>query len=152
MAKQKVAFIQANWHEDMNSQARAGFGERMGSAVEITDHKVPGALELPLAAQKLARTGEYGAIVCCAFVVDGGIYRHDFVAQAVLDGIMRVNLDEGVPVLSVSLTPHHYHEIKEHKQFYRKHMVKKGEEAAEAVAMLLDLKLTSIPSSGKKKN
>ena len=141
MSNKKVAFIQANWHADLNAQARTGFGEKIGDNVEITDHQVPGALEMPLLAQKLARTGEYGAIICCAFVVDGGIYRHDFVAQAVLDGIMRVNLDEGVPVLSVSLTPHHYHETKDHKQFFKKHMHKKGEEAASAVAMLLEINL-----------
>ncbi len=48
--------------------------------------KVPGAFELPLHAKKLARTGGYDAIVACALVVDGGIYRHDFVANAVVNG------------------------------------------------------------------
>lgn len=139
MANQKVAYIMASWHDDMNKAARKGFGESMGDLVEVDEFQVPGGLEMPLKAQQLARTGEYSAIICGAFVVDGGIYRHDFVAQAILDGIMRVNLDEGVPVLSVSLTPHHYHEIKEHRNFFRKHMTQKGQEAAEAVKMLLGL-------------
>ena len=60
---------------------------------------------LPLLARDLAMTGRYGAVAAAAFVVDGGIYRHDFVAQAVVDGLMRAGLDSGVPVLSVSLTP-----------------------------------------------
>ncbi len=51
---------------------------------------VPGALELPLMALKLAATGRYDAIACCAFVVDGVIYRHDFVASAVVDARVRV--------------------------------------------------------------
>ncbi len=135
----KVAYIQANWHKDMNDQARSGFGNVIDGSVEVDDFTVPGALEMPLKAQQLARTGDYAAIICGAFVVDGGIYRHDFVAQAVLDGIMRVNLDEGVPVLSVSLTPHNYHEIREHRSFFKKHMVRKGEEAAQAVKMLLEI-------------
>ncbi len=139
MAKPKIAYIMANWHKDMNDNAREGFASIVGEQVEIDDFVVPGALEMPLKAQQCARTGDYAAVICGAFVVDGGIYRHDFVAQAVLDGIMRVNLDEGVPVLSVSLTPHQYHEIPDHRKFFRKHMVKKGEEAAEAVKMLLDL-------------
>ncbi len=139
MAEPKIAYIMANWHLEMNKIAKDAFEEQIGDVVQIDEHIVPGALEMPLKAQQLARTGDYAAIVCGAFVVDGGIYRHDFVAQAVLDGIMRVNLDEGVPVLSVSLTPHNFHEHKEHKNFFRKHMKTKGMEAADSVKMLLNL-------------
>ena len=57
------------------------------SQVDVFD--VPGAFEMPLLARDLAQTGRYGAVACAAFVVDGGIYRHDFVAQAVVDGLMR---------------------------------------------------------------
>lgn len=146
----KVAFIQASWHEDMNSAARRGFEDAMGGAVEIADFKVPGGLEMPLKAQQLARTGEYAAIICCAFVVDGGIYRHEFVAQAILDGIMRVNLDEGVPVLSLSMTPIRYHENKEQRNFFRKHMIVKGNEAASAVQMMLGLEAPKAAVSKEK--
>ncbi|WP_204337669.1 6,7-dimethyl-8-ribityllumazine synthase, partial [Klebsiella pneumoniae] len=55
-------------------------------AVDIFD--VPGAYEIPLHAKTLAETGRYAAILGTAFVVNGGIYRHDFVAGAVLDGMM----------------------------------------------------------------
>jgi 6,7-dimethyl-8-ribityllumazine synthase len=65
-------------------------------------------------------------------VVDGGIYRHDFVAQSVVDGLMRVGLDTGVPVLSVSLTPHQYQETDHHNAIYQAHFVDKGREAAQA--------------------
>ena len=44
-----------------------------------------------------------GAVAAAAFVVDGGIYRHDFVAQAVVTGLMQAGLETGIPVLSVSL-------------------------------------------------
>ena len=97
-----------------------------------TTFDVPGAFEMPLKAQQLAKTGNYDAIICAAFVVDGGIYRHDFVAAAVVDGLMRVGLDTGVPVLSVSLTPHHYQETDHHNEIYRAHFVEKGREAARA--------------------
>ncbi len=141
----KIAYIMAAWHQELNETARQAFGDAVGELVKIDDFLVPGALEMPLKAQQCARSGDYDAIICGAFVIDGGIYRHEFVAQAVLDGIMRVNLDEGVPVLSVSLTPHNYHEgNKDIRNFFRKHMRSKGEEAADAVKMLL-----GIESKGK---
>lgn len=67
---------------------------------------------------ELARSDRYDAIVAAALVVDGGIYRHDFVAQAVVDGLMRVGLDSGTPVLSVSLTPHHFQETDHHRDIF----------------------------------
>ncbi|WP_026910140.1 6,7-dimethyl-8-ribityllumazine synthase [Patulibacter minatonensis] len=137
----RVAFVQASWHHDIVDQARVGFlaeiAEHGFSAGNVDQFAVPGAYELPLHAQKLARTGRYAAIVGAALVVDGGIYRHDFVAAAVVDGLMRVQLDEGVPVFSVSLTPHHFHEHAEHVDYYTEHFVKKGGEAARAVANTL---------------
>ncbi|MEI7874624.1 MAG: 6,7-dimethyl-8-ribityllumazine synthase, partial [Alphaproteobacteria bacterium] len=69
-------------------------------------------------------------------VVDGGIYRHEFVAQAVVDGLMRAGMETGVPILSVSLTPHQYQETEHHKQIYRAHFVEKGREAANAALMI----------------
>lgn len=94
---------------------------------------------MPLLAQKLGRSGKYDAIVCAALVVDGGIYRHDFVAQAVVDGLMRAQLETNVPTFSVSLTPHHFQPTKEHIAFFHDHFVKKGEEAADAVLMVAAL-------------
>jgi 6,7-dimethyl-8-ribityllumazine synthase len=96
--------------------------------------RVPGAFEIPLHALRLARSGCYAAIVGAGLVVDGGIYRHEFVAGSVLDGLMRVQLDTGVPVLSAVLTPHHFHEGTEHAGFYADHLGVKGAEAARACA------------------
>lgn len=137
-----IAFIKARWHAEIVDQALAGFRQRIadrGAAAEITAYDVPGAFEMPLLAQKLGRSGKYDAIVCAALVVDGGIYRHDFVAQAVVDGLMRAQLETGVPTFSVSLTPHHFQPTAEHIGFFREHFVKKGEEAAEAVMMVAAL-------------
>jgi len=139
----RIAVIQARWHRDMTDRARDGFAAAMtdrgfdGSRIDTIE--VPGAFEIPLTAQRLAATGKYAAIVACGFVVDGGIYRHDFVASAVIDGLMRVQLDSGVPVLSVVLTPHHFHEGQDHVRFFREHMEGKGREAAGACLEMLDL-------------
>jgi len=139
IAPARFAFIKAQWHADIVDRALDGFCELIPAAqVDVFD--VPGAFEMPLMAQALAAQGRYNAIACAAFVVDGGIYRHDFVASAVVDGLMRVGLDTGVPVLSVSLTPHHYQETEHHNAIYREHFVTKGREAAQAALRIIDVK------------
>ncbi|PRY74349.1 6,7-dimethyl-8-ribityllumazine synthase [Yoonia maritima] len=140
----KIAYIKARWHAEIVDQSLAGFSARMdavGQAVEIKLFDVPGAFEMPLLAKKLGETGEYDAIVCAALVVDGGIYRHDFVAQAVVDGLMRAQMDTGVPTFSVSLTPHNFQPTQEHMTFFGEHFVQKGSEAADAVGMVVKASL-----------
>ncbi|QOW00977.1 6,7-dimethyl-8-ribityllumazine synthase [Rhodococcus sp. D-6] len=133
----RIAFVQATWHRTIVDQARTGFTEeitRLGVSQDTLDFfEVPGAFEIPLHAKRLAKTGRYDAIVAAGLVVDGGIYRHDFVATAVIDGLMRVQLDTDVPVFSVVLTPHNFHEHDEHVEYFTRHFVKKGAEAARAV-------------------
>ncbi|MFC3568651.1 6,7-dimethyl-8-ribityllumazine synthase [Paracoccus sp. TOH] len=136
MTHTRYAFIKANWHSDIVDQALDGFCEIVPrDLVDVVD--VPGAFEMPLMARDLAQTGRYAAVIAAALVVDGGIYRHDFVAQAVVDGLMRAGLDSGVPVLSVSLTPHHYQETEHHTAIFREHFVKKGREAANAATQIV---------------
>jgi 6,7-dimethyl-8-ribityllumazine synthase len=128
---ERFAFIKANWHSEIVERALEGFC-RIIPADQVDVFDAPGAFEMPLLARDIAMTGRYAAVAAAALVVDGGIYRHDFVAQAVVDGLMRAGLDSGVPVLSVSLTPHHYQETDHHRAIYREHFVAKGEEAARA--------------------
>ncbi|MGH1458228.1 MAG: 6,7-dimethyl-8-ribityllumazine synthase [Paracoccaceae bacterium] len=135
MTHTRYAFIKANWHADIVDQALAGFAEVI-PMTQIDVFDVPGAFEMPLLARDLAETGKYAAVAAAALVVDGGIYRHDFVASAVVDGLMRASMDSGVPVLSVSLTPHHFQETEHHKAIYTAHFVEKGREAARAALMI----------------
>nr|WP_295743394.1 6,7-dimethyl-8-ribityllumazine synthase [uncultured Acidocella sp.] len=137
MSSARFAFIKASWHADIVDQALKGFQELIPAA-QVDVFSVPGAFEMPLLARDLAQTGRYAAVVAAAFVVDGGIYRHDFVAQAVVDGLMRAGLDSGVPVLSVSLTPHHYQETAHHNAIYQAHFVTKGQEAAKAALAITE--------------
>ncbi|KWX21650.1 MULTISPECIES: 6,7-dimethyl-8-ribityllumazine synthase [Mycolicibacterium] len=142
-AATQIAFVQATWHRNIVDRAREGFTDQirtLGFAEDALEFfEVPGAFEIPLTAKRLANTGRYRAVVASALVVDGGIYRHEFVATAVIDGLMRVQLDTDVPVFSVVLTPHHFHEHDEHVGYFTEHFVKKGAEAANAVAATLDL-------------
>lgn len=137
MTHTRFAFVKANWHAEIVDKALDGFLELVPREdVDVFD--VPGAFELPLASRDLAATGRYAAVVAAALVVDGGIYRHDFVASAVVDGLMRAGLDTGVPVLSVSLTPHHFHETAHHTAIFKTHFVEKGREAARAAQMIVE--------------
>jgi len=138
----KIAIIKARWHADIVDQIQIGFENEMKHKhrkYDLKEVNVPGALEMPLVAKKLAETGGYDGIICAALVVNGGIYRHEFVAQAVLDGIVRAGMDTGVPVYSVSLTPHEFQETPDHIEFYTKHFFKKGSEVANAVLMMDEL-------------
>ncbi|WP_299553071.1 6,7-dimethyl-8-ribityllumazine synthase [uncultured Tateyamaria sp.] len=137
MTHTRFAFVKAQWHTAIVDQALQGFTEIIASnQVDVFD--VPGAFEMPLMAQTLAETGQYHTVACAALVVDGGIYRHDFVASAVVDGLMQVGLKTGVPILSVSLTPHHFQETEHHLGIYADHFVLKGREAAQAALGIVD--------------
>lgn len=146
MTHTRFAFIKAQWHADIVDRALEGFYQVI-PAEQVDVFDVPGAFEMPLLAKELAATGQYGAVACAAFVVDGGIYRHDFVAQAVVDGLMRAGLDTGVPVLSVSLTPHQYQETDHHNAIYRAHFVEKGQEAARAALGVLNTKAALVDAA-----
>lgn len=132
----RIAFVHALWHADIVRQSYEGFveeAERLGlPAAAIERFETPGAFEIPLHAQTLARSGRYAAIVGAAFVVDGGIYRHEFVAQTVVQALMQVQLATETPIFSVVLTPHHFHDSDAHRDFFHAHFRVKGAEAARA--------------------
>lgn len=143
----KFAFIKARWHADIVDQALVGFSARLaelGLSAQVDTFDVPGAFEMPLLAQRLAGTGSYDGIVAAALVVDGGIYRHDFVAQAVVSGLMEAQLKTGVPMFSVSLTPHQFQPKSEHERFFASHFVHKGREAADAAVQIWQLEQARI--------
>lgn len=139
MSNIQYAFVKANWHADIVNQALVGFYQVIPKE-EVQVFDVPGAFEMPLFARDLALTGKYAAVVAAALVVDGGIYRHDFVAQAVVTGLMQAGLETGVPILSVSLTPHHFQETEHHSRIYQEHFVIKGREAANAALAITKLR------------
>lgn len=144
---QRVAFIQACWHRDIVDQLRDSFKLSFAdqSDLPVDYFELPGAYEIPLLAKKLAESGNYVAIVGAGLVVDGGIYRHDFVGHAVIDGLMRAQMDTGVPVFSAVLTPHNFHANEEHQTFFKEHFVIKGQEVATACAQTL-LEHKKIPA------
>lgn len=141
-ARKRLAFIQACWHREIVDQGRDAFVaeiEKHGVTSDQIDlYEVPGSLEIPLQAKLLAKTGRYSSIVAAGFVVNGGIYRHEFVAQTVLDALMRIQLDTDVPIISMVLTPQNFHEHDAHHDFFHEHFKVKGAEAAVACVKTLE--------------
>ena len=66
--------------------------------------RVPGAFEIPLAAQKMAETGKYEAIICLGAVIRGATPHFDYVASEVSKGVAHVSLGTGTPVIFGVLT------------------------------------------------
>lgn len=136
-----IAFIKARWHADIVDRCQEGFlaelDRQAWRAGEVEVFEVPGSFDIPLLAQKLALSGRYAAVVASGFIVDGGIYRNGFVAQTVIEALMRVQLDTGVPVISAVLTPHHFHGHEAHSDFFAEHFVTKGTEAADACLKII---------------
>ena len=94
----RVAVVASQWHEPVMTGLVDGAERALlaaGARWEL--HRVPGAFELPLAAQVLARTG-VDAVVALGVVVRGGTPHFDFVCRAATDGLSRVALETGVPV------------------------------------------------------
>src|ERR1700722_4079053 len=104
---QRVAFGQSAWHREVVQECRIAFlAEIEARGIErarIDLFEVPGSFEIPLHAQLLAKTRRYTAIVAAGLVVDGGIYRHEFVADTVIKALMDVQLRTEVPVFSAVL-------------------------------------------------
>lgn len=138
-----VAFIKGKWHRDIVSAAETGFLKFMEKhpGFTVQTFTVPGSLEIPVFAKKCLESGKFDTVVGAGFVVDGGIYRHEFVESAIIDGFMQLMLETGKPIFSVVLTPKTFQENEPQLEFFEKHFVKKGEEAAEAcVEYFLELK------------
>lgn len=104
----RVAVVAARFNAKIVDELLAGCLRRL-KALGLTDgqvdiHRVPGAFELPVAAKVLARTGNFGAVVCLGAVVRGDTPHFDYVAGECARGIQQVAVDEGLPVIFGVLT------------------------------------------------
>ena len=70
----------------------------------ITAAWVPGAFEIPVAAQRMAKSGKYDAVICVGAVIRGDTTHYDYVCNEVSKGIAQVSMATGVPVLFGILT------------------------------------------------
>ncbi len=104
----RLGIVCARWNDAVTSRLLRGATERaveLGIADDDVDVAwVPGAFELPLAAQAMAQTGRYDAVVALGCVIRGDTAHFEYVAGPAAEGIMRAQLDSGVPVVLGVLT------------------------------------------------
>ena len=94
---------------------------------------VPGAFEIPLAAQKLAQSGKYDAVICLGAVIRGSTSHYDLVCNEAAKGIAQVNLQTGVPVTFGVITTENI------EQAIERAGTKAGNKGADAAIAALEL-------------
>ncbi len=94
-----VASFNSIYTERLLNSARAQL-KRLGLPDKnLVVRRVPGALELPLACQRLARSKKFHAVIALGCVLRGETSHYDLVCQGALLGLQRVSLDSGLPVI-----------------------------------------------------
>ncbi|HEX4687554.1 MAG TPA: 6,7-dimethyl-8-ribityllumazine synthase [Nocardioides sp.] len=93
-----VGVVASRWHTQVMDGLLDGTRRALAaySVTDVTEVRVPGTFELPLAAAELART--HDAVVALGVVVRGGTPHFEYVCSAATDGLTRVALDTGTPV------------------------------------------------------
>jgi len=106
--KGNYAIVVSRFNEFITAKLLAGAIDclqRHGAADEqITVVWVPGALEITIAARKLAQSGKYAAVLCLGAVIRGQTSHYDYVCQQVARGIAQINYDSPVPAVFGVLT------------------------------------------------
>jgi len=104
----KLAFVVSRYNQFVTDRLEAGGRARAREAgmadADIQTFHVPGAFELPQAAERIAESGEWQAIVCLGCLIKGETPHFDFIAQSVADGITRAAQATGVPMAFGVLT------------------------------------------------
>lgn len=99
----KVGIVASRFNEFITSKLLGGAIDglvRHGVKEEdITTAWVPGAFEIPLIAEKMAKSGKYDAVICVGAVIRGATSHYDYVCNEVSKGIAQVSLQSEVPVL-----------------------------------------------------
>ena len=132
--------------ERLLAGARDGLLRHGVDEASITEAWVPGAFELPLAASRLASSGEYDAVLCLGAVIRGATGHYEHVAGQCAAGIARVALDTGVPVVFGVLTTETIEQALERAGTKAGN---KGYESAETALEMVDL-LRQLPKSERR--
>ncbi len=104
----KIAVVVTRFNEFITSKLLAGAVDGLVrhdvAEDDITVCWVPGAFEVPVTAQKLAKSGRFDAVICLGAVIRGATSHYDVVCSEVSKGIAHVALDAGLPVMMGVLT------------------------------------------------
>jgi 6,7-dimethyl-8-ribityllumazine synthase len=104
----RFAIIVARFNEEITSGllagARAALAEASVRDEDVFVVHVPGAFEIPVAAMRLAETGDFDAVICLGCLIKGDTMHFEYIASATSHGIMDVSTTTGVPVAFGVLT------------------------------------------------
>ena len=99
----RIALVASRFNEFFTRELLAGAHDCLDRhgvpAANVDSVWVPGSFELPLVAQRLARGGRYGAVICLGCLVQGDTPHFQLVAAEVTKGIAQIGLETGVPVV-----------------------------------------------------
>lgn len=141
LSEKKICFIRSSWHEkiliNFESQFISSWKKAGGNEENIEIIITPGVLEIPLQALLKAKTKKYDAIVVSGLIADEQIYRHEFVAQAVIEHCMNVQMKYEIPLIHSIMTPHRFLSSAGDSGFFENHFICKAEEACDALVMTL---------------
>lgn len=106
--KIKVGIVVARFNEFITSKLLGGAVDAL-KRENVNDDDievawVPGAFEIPLIADKMAKSGKYDAVICLGAVIRGSTSHYDYVCAEVSKGIAQVSLNSGIPVMFGVLT------------------------------------------------
>lgn len=104
----RIAIVVSRFNEDVTngllSGARASLADNGINLSDRDIYSAPGAFEIPLIAQTLARTGKYDGVVCLGCVIKGDTAHFEYISQAASTGLMAASLATGVPLTFGILT------------------------------------------------
>ncbi|MGE0600305.1 MAG: 6,7-dimethyl-8-ribityllumazine synthase [Dehalococcoidia bacterium] len=137
----RVCIVVARWNEFVTRKLLEGaescLGERGLKKEDVTVAWVPGAFEVPTAASWAARSGNFDAVVCLGAVIRGDTAHFEYVAGGAAEGIARIALETGVPVIFGVLTVDSVEQALSRAGGKDGH---KGEEAAQAAIEMANLR------------
>ncbi|HXG92995.1 MAG TPA: 6,7-dimethyl-8-ribityllumazine synthase [Blastocatellia bacterium] len=98
----RVAIVASRWNDFVVSRLISGAVdalERLGASADaITIVRVPGSFELPMAARRVASSGNYDAVICLGVIIRGETSHNEYIAAEVFKGIAQVSLDADLPI------------------------------------------------------
>lgn len=134
----RIAIVHARFNEPLINMMIDGAKTKLTELSVPSEHielfNVAGAYELPLAAQQVAKSGKFDAIIAIGVVIKGDTPHFDFVSAESSAGLMRVSLDEEMPIIFGILTTNT--EAQAEERANPEKMNKGGEAAATAIEMI----------------
>jgi 6,7-dimethyl-8-ribityllumazine synthase len=138
--KLKIAIIRPDYHRQLNlnleNNCRQTLIKHGVAESRVNTFVVPGSWEIPIVAQKVAKTGKYDAIVAFGIIVKGETYHFEMIANEVARALMQLSLNHNIPIALEVLA---VYDISQAKARSANNQYNKGIEGAVAVLKTLEL-------------